>query len=155
MTPIPKSVSVFYFFAGILAGLLIGMSINKEWSSVVARFIASSTIILFALFWRRIESLAHGHYMETWSLRRSHGKWRFILTHYVLIRGVILFLTVAGPMLPALAFNNSTFITLFASILVLVLLLAYLGHEAWTECEQDYGVELLRQAAERSRIASN
>jgi hypothetical protein len=155
MTSIPKSFSVFYFFSGLLVGLLLGLSISKEWSTVLLRLLASCTIIVVALFWRRIESLAHKRYLETWSVRKTAGRWRFIITQYVLIRGSALTAAVVVPALPTLILTTDTLFVILATLVVLVLLLIYLGYESWTECEEDYRVHLLRQAAEQSRISSN
>lgn len=155
MTTISKSVSLLYFFSGLLCGLLIGVSLDKEWSNVVTKFISAGTIIVMASFWRRIESFAHKRYLETWDTRRSRGKWHFVLTEYVLIRGAVLLLVIAGPMLPTITLTASTAGIILASIIALALLLMYLGSEAWTACEQDYEIQILRQAAEQSRIESN
>lgn len=150
-----KSLSLLYFFAGLLCGILVGGSLDRRWSGVFTTFISAGAIILIALFWQRIESVTYKRYLETWSIRRSRGKWPFILTEYVLIRGIILFLVTAGPMLPTLILTKYTASILLASIVVLALLLVYLGYEAWTRCDQDYDIQVLRQAAEQSRIERN
>ncbi len=155
MTTMSRPLSLLYFFFGLLCGLLVGVSLDKRWSDVVAKIISAGAIILMTFFWRRIESFAHKRYLETWATRRSRGKWFFVLTDYVLIRGTILFVAAAGPMLPTLTFTTYTVSIILASVVVLALLLTYLGHEAWTACEQDYAVQVLRQAAEQSRIESN
>ena len=155
MNPVSRSVSLLYFFSGLLVGLLIGVSLDKEWTSVVSRFISAGAIIIIAFFWQRIESATQKRYLESWPHHRSRGKWRFILTHYVLIRGTILFMLFAGPMLPSIKLMMSTGIIILASAALLALLLMYLGHEAWTKCEQDYEVQMFRQAAEQSRVAAN
>ncbi len=155
MNTISKPLSTFYFLSGLLVGLLIGVSLDKQWSYLVSRFISSGAIILLALFWQRIESFAHDHYLETWQAHKARGKWRFIFTHYVFVRGIILLVVTAGPMLPSLTLTTNTAAIILASIVSLVLLLVYLGHEAWIRCEQDYEILQLRQAAQQSRIASN
>lgn len=155
MTSSSKSLSLLYFFFGLLCGLFIGVLLDKGWSDVVTKCISSGAIIVIALFWHRIESVAHKRYLETWSIRRSRGKWHFILTEYVLIRGSILFVVTAGPLLPMLRFTETTAVILFASIVTLALLLIYLGYEAWTRCDQDYEIQVLRRAAEQLRTERN
>ncbi len=155
MTQLPRSLSAFYFLAGLLVGLLIGLSINRGWSDIATKFISAGLIIVFAFFWRQIESFAHRRYMETWSVRRTLGKWCFITTQYVLLRGTVLLLAVAAPMLPSLIVTTFTLMIILACVITLALLLMYLGHESWTECEQEYAVQLLRQTAEQTRIATN
>jgi hypothetical protein len=155
MTSMPRSFSVFYFFAGLVVGLLVGVSINKESSAIVSRLLVSGIIVVVAIFWRRIESIAHKRYVETWPVQRARGKWHFILTHYVLIRGSALVAAVVVPALPSLILTKETFLIIGGSLAVVALLLMYLGHESWTECEQAYEVQILRQAAEQSRISAN
>ena len=155
MNPLPKSLSVFYFFGGLLVGLLIGLSVSRELSAAVAKIVSAGLIILFSLSWRRIESLTRKRYLESWSFRRAQGKWRFILTHYVLIKGTIIYLAVSAPMIPALVFTTENLMIILSTIVLLAFLMVYLGHEVWTQCEEDYTIKVLREAAERSRIASN
>ncbi len=155
MTQMSKPLSLLYFFSGLLCGVLIGASLSEHWSGVVAKFISAGAILVIALFWERMESVVHKRYLETWSIRRSRGKWHFILTEYVVIRGIILLVFAAGPMLPTLIFTKLTVSILLASIVVLALLLIYLGHESWIRCQEDYDVQVMRQAAEQSRIERN
>jgi len=155
MATMSKPLSLLYFFSGLLCGVLVGVSLGERWSGVITKVISAGAIIVIALFWQRIESVAHKRYLETWSIRRSRGKWHFILTEYVLIRGTILFVVTAGPMFPILILTKLTASILLASVVVLALLLMYLGYESWTHCEHDYDVQVLRQAAEQSRIERN
>ena len=155
MNPLPKSLSVFYFFAGLLVGLLIGLSVSRELSAAAAKIVSSGIIILISLFWRRIESLTRERYLETWSFRRAQGKWKFILTHYVLIRGTFIYLAISAPMIPALVLTIVNLVIILSTVVLLALLMVYLGHEVWTQCEQDYTVKVLREAAKQSQIASN
>lgn len=155
MTFKPKSLSVFYFFAGLLVGFFIGVSINREWATVVARLIGAGAIVGIALFWRRIEAYSHKRYLETWAARRLGGKWLFILTQYILIRGSLIFAAFIGPMLSRSVITKQTMMIVFVSLIPFVALMTYLGHESWRECEADYEVQVLRDAAERSRAVSN
>jgi hypothetical protein len=155
MTSVPKTLSVFYFFSGLVVGLLIGLSVNKELVPILLRVLATCTIIVVAFFWRRIESYAHKRYLETWSNHKSGGKWRFIITQYVLIRGSALTAAVILPAIPTLILTTYTVVIILATTAILVLLLIYLGHESWTECQQDNQVQVFRHAAEQSKVSSN
>jgi hypothetical protein len=155
LTTINKSLALLYFFSGLLCGLFIGVSLGQAWSDAVGRFLSAGTIIVIAFFWRRIELFAHKRYLENWPLWKSRGKWRFVFTEYVLIRGAVIYLAIAGPMLPAIALTMYTVGILLISVVALAALLAYLGSEAWAECEQNFEIQGLRKAAEQSRIESN
>lgn len=155
MPKIIRSLSLFYFIAGLLCGLLIGVLIDRQWSGIVARATSAGVIILLAFFWRRFESYAHKRYLENWAARRKRGEWLFVVTEYVMIRGAILMVAIAGPILPTTKFTSAAIGVLIACAAVVVLLLAYMGHEAWVSCEKDYFVRALRHAAVKSRIGNN
>ncbi len=155
MTFTPKSLSVSYFFAGLLVGFFIGVSINREWTTFVATLIGGGAILVITFFWRRIESYSHKRYLETWAVRRLQGKWLFILTQYILIRGSLIFAAFIGPMLSRSVITKQTLMIVFIFLIPFVALMTYLGHESWTECEGDYEVQVLRDAAERARAVSN
>lgn len=155
MTGTRGSLSAFYFFAGLLCGVFVGVSIGGEWSAMVAKLVSAGVIILLAFFSRRFEAMAHKHYLENWAVRRTKGKWFFVLTEYALIRGAIVFFAIAGPILPTLRFTSATIGALMSAGAVIVAIYVYLGNEAWKSCEKDYFVRALRHAAARSRIESN
>lgn len=150
-----KSLSVFYFVAGLLVGTFLGSSIGRQWSNVVAKSISAGTIVILAFFWRRIEALAHDYYLESWPDRQNKGERRFILVHYILIRGLVFALAAGGPVFPSLPLTHHTLLTIFAFALAIVLLMMFLGHQAWVQCREDYRIRLLRHAADLSRAVTN
>lgn len=150
-----KSLSPFYFFAGLLCGIFAGVSVDRAWSTIVARVVSAGIFILLAFFWRRFEAAAHKHYIENWPARRARGKWYFVLTEYVLIRGALIFFAIAGPTLPTVKFTSATVGVLFVSLVLVMALFGYFGLEAWASCEKEYLVRSLRNAAAQSRIESN
>ena len=155
MTTKPKFFYVFYLLAGLLVGIFVGASIGRQWVTVVSRLISSCVILATALFWRRVESYAHKRYLETWSIRRIRGKWAFIVTHYIFLRGGLLFAAFVGPMFLQSPITKETLMIISVSLLVLTGSMVYLGHASWTECERDYEIKMLRGAAERMRTVSN
>lgn len=150
-----RSLSLFYFFAGLLCGLLVGVSIDRKLSGIVAKVVSAGVIILVAFFWRRFESYTHDRYLESWASRRTRGEWFFVITEYVLIRGAVLAVAIAGPILPTIKFTPPAVSILITCVAVMILLLIYFGHESWMSCEKEYLVRALRHAAARSRIESN
>lgn len=150
-----QSLSPFYFFAGLLCGLFIGVSLDKEWSSLVARLVSVSLFILLALFWRRFEAIARRHYMEGWGARKERGKRSFIFLEYALVRAVVVFLAVAGPALPKVDFTAITVAILMGCLVFAFGMFAYMGREVWVSCENENLVRALRSAAVQSRAVSN
>jgi hypothetical protein len=134
---------------------VIGASIDKEWTTLVLRILPATIMILLVFLSRRIEALLHKYYMETWQVWKSRGKWQFILTNYVLIRGGIIFLAVSAPMLPMLILTAYTVGLIIVSFAALAALMIYLGYEEWNKCEEDYKIQMFRDAAEQARIAGN
>ena len=144
----------FYFFFGLLCGFLLGTSLDKEISVTFGRLIFALAIVLLAIFWRRIETNAHKRHLELWHTLRQRGKWFFILTRYVLLRGSVLVVILIAPFLAALRFTTLVSIILLLTLVPLMLMLSFLGHEVWTICEQEFEVLALRQAAEQTRKLS-
>ncbi|MCL4538486.1 MAG: hypothetical protein M1378_02620 [Bacteroidetes bacterium] len=155
MTAPTKSLSVFHFFTGLLVGFLIGASISREWATIFSRIVGAAVILAVAFFWRRIESYTHKRYVEAWSVRRSRGKWRFVITQYVVIRGGLLFAVFAGPMFTQPPTTGETLAFIVFSLVAFLALMVFLGSESWSQCEREYEVQLLRGAAQRIRTASN
>lgn len=108
-----------------------------------------------AFFWRRIESYTHKRYMDTWAMRRLRGKSRFIVTHYVLIRGGVLFAAFVGPMFTRPPIMGEMMIFILSSLAACLALMVFLGRQSWTQCEREYEVMILRGAAQRIRTANN
>ncbi len=121
---------------------------------MATRIVSAAVILIIALFWRRIESYSHKQYLETWSVRISHGKWFFILTQYILLRGGLMFVVLAGPVVSRSAISRGALATILASLVLLISLMTYLGHESWNACKRDHEVRVLREAAERLRAIS-
>ena len=155
MIHVPKSLSVLYFAAGLLIGFFIGVSISREWSIMTTRILSAAAIVFIALFWRRIESFAHKQYMENWEIRRIHGKWIFVLTQYILLRGGLIFAAVVGPAFSRLSMSKETVATILVTLVLLAGIMTYLGYESWMQCERQYEVRVLRDAAERTRANNN
>ena len=148
---INKSTSFFYFLFGLPCGFLLGASLEKDASITVGKVLFALVVIVIAVFSRRIESLAHKHHMQKWDALRSRGQFYFILTRYVLLRGSIFVIILVGPLVPALDYTALVLTVLLLAFVPLAVMLAFVGHEEWIMCEQDYQVMLLRQAAEDAR----
>jgi Mn2+/Fe2+ NRAMP family transporter len=149
-----KSTAFFYFLFGLLWGFFLGASLEEAASVTVGKVIFAVVVLVLAFFSRRLESLAHKQHMQKWNDLRNRGKWHFILTRYVLLRGSILVVLLVGPLLPALKYSALIFTVLLLAFVLLAVILSYVGHEEWMMCEEDYQVQVLRQAAEVARQRS-
>lgn len=146
---------LLYLFFGLLCGFLIGTSLDEEISVIVGRIIFTIAIFLLVILWQPIETSAHKRHLELWRTLRQRGKWLFILSRYVLLRGTVLAVIVLAPFLRELIFNTTVSIILLLSLALLIPTLSFLGYEEWKRCEQEFHVLALRQAAEETRRVSS
>ena len=145
----------FYFFLGVLFGFLIGSSVDQETSVVVKKYILALAIICIALFWRRFESKAHRHHLATWEHIQQRGKWYFIITRYLLLRGIILSAILIGPVISTLQFSAAILKILTVGLIPLIGLMFYYGFEEWNDCEQEVQIIKLKQVSELISSTNN
>jgi SNF family Na+-dependent transporter len=98
MTNRPPAYVIFLF--GLLCGLLIGVALDKTWSEAVTKFVYSSAIVILASFGQHLESAAQRRYLAEWSTMRARGKWYFIATRYIVLRGLLALLLIGAPSIP-------------------------------------------------------
>ncbi len=152
MNRLTRSPLILVFATGLLCGLLIGMTIDRGWSGVVSKVLWVGSIVVISLFWQRAEEAAHIRHMRTWAVGRVRGKWRFIIRHYILLRGALLFIITMVP-----SYLNASLPFIFSwvtmgAVAAFVLLFGYLGNEEWTRCEAEFEIQALRLAAEQTRF---
>jgi hypothetical protein len=137
-----------FLLFGIFCGFLLGSALAPETGVWVRRGLSAGAIFFVALFWRRIESRSHALHVEQWENLRNMGKWNFILSRYVLIRGIVLFVIFVGPAVSELSFSVPFIVVLALGGTLLVPLLLYLGHQEWNDCEREMEIRSLRKTAE-------
>lgn len=137
-----------YLLFGMLCGFLLGSTLEQEWAVITRRMLFAGAILFIAFFWRRIESKAHNRHLEQWDEIEARGKWRFIVTRYVLARGAVFVVLLIGPALTTLQFSAPaiSILTFAGSLLIAILL--FLGHEEWKDCEVEMEILALRQTGE-------
>ena len=112
-------------------------------------------IICLALFGKQLDSALLGLDIQNWSSLRSRGKWYFVATRYVLLRGFVLFMVFVLPSFAGVTFSNTILLATSVGYLVLAIVLAYFGLEQWRASEQEYAIRLLRNASEHVRLAQH
>ncbi|MBM4162115.1 MAG: hypothetical protein FJ217_13590 [Ignavibacteria bacterium] len=143
----------------ILLALLFGLvcvnllldSFSSEHSGLIGRFIPPIAILLLVFLWRRVEAKAHKRHLEHWLTLRKRGKLRFVLRHYLLLRGGILFIVLFLAFYAFIRLSVLVSIILFLTFALIVLTLFWMGLEEWKSCEEECEILALRQAAEKSR----
>ena len=137
-----------YLMFGILCGFLLGTSLDRETGMWVGRVLSVGTLSFLALRGRRIEARAHTDHLEHWEELRTRGKWYFVLSRYVLFRGIVLLVMFVG--LPVSGLTSSVNVTGIVALVgtLLVPMLLYIGHQEWNDCEREIEIRSLRQTAE-------
>jgi hypothetical protein len=141
-----------YVFFGFYCGYLVGAYIDREFSILVWRILYASAILVVGLFWRRIDQQSHQYHLEIWTNLRRRGKWYFVLTRYVLLRGLTLLLVFGAPLYFDSKFHGvaGRMLALIGGVLVLMMLL--LGHIEWRYCVQDIEILAIKRVAEKAKL---
>ncbi|HUI09332.1 MAG TPA: hypothetical protein VL221_03335 [Bacteroidota bacterium] len=139
---------LLYLLFGILCGFLLGSAIDPETGVWIRRVLGAAGILIVGFFWRRVEARAHRSHIEQWDEIVERGKWRFVLTNYVLLRGFVLLVILGGPTAMEAKFYTTTIAVDAIAGVVVIPLLMYLGLIEWNECRREVEIRALRDAAE-------
>ena len=139
---------IFYLLFGLLCGFLLGSSIDPDTGIWIRRSLGVAGILIVGFFWRRVEARAHRSHIERWDEIAPRGKWRFVLTNYVLLRGFVLLVILGGPFATVTRFSTATLLVDAVAALVVIPLLMYLGLIEWNDCRRQVEILALRDAAE-------
>jgi hypothetical protein len=150
-----RSLSPFYLFFGLACGVLLGTFLGHEASVTISKIVFFLSIIVIAIFGKQIDAALHNFDLQDWHILRNRSKWYFVLTRFILLRGIVLFTLFALPMVSGVTFSTTVFIALAISFIVIVAIVTYFGLDEWKNCEQDYTIRLLKNAGEQARIVQN
>ncbi len=150
-----RSLSPFYLFFGLACGVLLGTFLGHEASVIISKIVFFLSIIVIAVFGKQIDAALHNFDLQDWHILRNRSKWYFVLTRFILLRGIVLFTLLALPMVSTVRFSITIFIALALSFVVIAVILAFFGLGEWNNCEEDYTIRLLKNAGEQARIAQN
>jgi hypothetical protein len=154
MSVILKWMPVFWVWLGISIGVFFCMVLGPTSIGLLPRLAGGFGVLLFIAFWRPVDRAIHARYVETWELHHSKGPWKFVLGHYVLLRGSFLFFAFIAPILGMSQTASSSFgITALAIVLVSAVTM-WLGWVEWSGCEKEFVVRSMREVAEAARDTS-
>ena len=140
--------SYLYLLFGVWCGFLVGSTVGQETALIVRRMLFALAILFIAFSWRWIERRAHQKHLESWEEIKAAGKWKFVLTQYLLFRGGVLFALVVLPALTTLQLHGTIIAIMALSAGLLGAILVFFGLEEWNECKQEEEILLLRQTGE-------
>ena len=149
------SLTSFYLFVGFIGGFLFAAHTPIIVSTIAARILAFIAIIGLVLFGKQLDSALLELDIQNWSSLRNRGKWYFVATRYVLIRGFVLSMVFVLPSFAEVTFSNTILLATSAGYLVLAIVLTYFGLVQRRASEQEYAIRLLRKAGEQVRLAQN
>jgi len=142
---------LLYIFFGFFSGFLLGASLDRELSMMLGRVLYACGILIVGLFWRTIDVRSHHHHLEIWLELRRRGKWYFIVTRYILLRGGLLLALFGAPLFFNVPFAGPIDRMLELMIIVLMVMMLLLGHLEWRFCEQDSTILAFKRAAEAAK----
>jgi len=140
---------------GLYCGFLLGSSLGQEAGVWIRRAVYSVGVLFIAFFWRRIESRVHAEHLDQWEELRARGKRYFVISRYVVVRGFVLLVIFAGPAIFELRFSNPLLFVTAVTGAILVPMFVYLGHQEWQECEREFEIRTIKNAAEYIALKQN
>lgn len=143
-----------YVLIGFVGGFGFGVITERTSELTFERLgIFFGVVVLLAL-WQWFEHASHRHNLEKWEDIRPRGKWRFIVTRFLLTRAIIALILMLLPFWSVLKFSGSSLVALVLTYLLAILALTYLGYQEWSTCEQEFEILSLRKRAEDFRNRS-
>jgi hypothetical protein len=146
-----KTYILICIFFGFFCGFLLGESLERGLSITIGRILYAGSILIVGLFWRSIDARSHQRHLEVWLELQKRGKWYFILTRYILLRGGLLLALFGVPLYFNANFTSVVYRTIALIFGVLVVMMILLGHLEWLYCEQDSNILAFRRAAEEAK----
>jgi hypothetical protein len=138
------------FIAGAVFGFGLCLVMQQSGPVTLLRILPVISLGVVLMFLQWVEERTHGTLLEHWDEIRRKGKWSFIVTRYLLLRGGILLVVFLAPAYPA--FDPRTDLLI---VVIVVAVTALLGYQEWTNCEHQYRVNTLRKAANILRAIQN
>ncbi|MDE3056535.1 MAG: hypothetical protein KGJ59_01075 [Bacteroidota bacterium] len=147
-----RSLAFGYLTAGFLIGLTVSVVGTGTDLTVVFKRIGFffGVIVLIGL-WQWFESHSHKRHLAQWEKYADQGKWNFIVTRYVLARGVIVVLFIFLPFAGRLPVTTDSLGVLLLTVLIAFSVLAFLGYQEWKNCRQDFEIRSLKEAAQSAK----
>jgi hypothetical protein len=133
------------FAVGLLYGFGLGVLLDQASlvNATTFSLLIAFLVLVPALGW--LESYNHRRRVKNWTRIRNQGKFLFVFTRYVLLRGGIM---AAALMLALRGTIVSAYIHEIA-IPVVIVALGIVGFQEWTNCEKASVSPLARQREER------
>jgi hypothetical protein len=144
-----------YLLFGLYCGFLLGSSLGVEAGVWFRRAVYSIGILFIGFFWRRIESRAHREHLDQWEELRARGKWFFVISRYVVVRGFVLLVIFGGPAVFEMRFSGTLLAVTAVTGAILVPMFVYLGQQEWHECQREFEIRAIKNAAEYISLKQN
>jgi hypothetical protein len=129
------------FAVGLLYGFGLGALLDQASlvNTTTFSLLIAFLVLVPALGW--LESYNHGRRVENWPKIQRQGKFMFVLTRYVLLRGGIC----AAILMYTLRDRIGTVPIHEVAILILMVAVGLIGFQEWTNCERAFALPLSRR----------
>lgn len=146
-----RTLAFGYVTIGFIAGIAFSAGIGSDPTVILQRFGFFIAALFLIGMWQWFEEHSHNRHLEAWEKYTQQGKWNFILLRYVLARGIVILVFIFLPFVGKLNASSDTLLFLGITTLICLSALAFLGHQEWSNCRQDYKIRLLKEAAQRAK----
>lgn len=145
-----KSIVWTLFFGGSVFGFGLCFIMQQQSPITFARLVPAVVFCVAFCLLQWVEEWTHAERLARWEIIRRRGKWFFIVSRYVLLRGLVLIIMYATPAY----FSPGLHAVALVSLIVLIVT-PILGHQEWTDCENQYRIDALRKSAVVLRAIQN
>lgn len=143
--------------AYVIFGYIFGFNSAHSDPDPITSFMHLLTLIIWALvivllFW--FERTSQKRQFNNWDKIRSHGKWPFVISRYLLARSFVLLVILFLPFMIPLGPTSPLLVALAFAAVILCPLFIYIGHQEWLKNEREFLADPMIKAA-RARIAQS
>lgn len=143
--------TTYVFFAvGLIYGFGLGVLLDESnMINLTSISLMAGLLIFIPALWM-IESRTHHRRLAAWSRIRERGKYFFILTWYVVLRGGIF----SAILMIALRGSSVSWPVHEIAIPIVCVALFVIGHNEWTDCEHEFRIRSVPHSAQRIEPAA-
>lgn len=143
--------SMIYLVIGVLVGFVVGSPAHQAAGFPLRRLVYFLIAIIAVMFYMWFENTSQARHMSKWESHQSRGKAFFIVSHYVLARGVPIVFIFIAPFTLQVRFSAFAIPVLIFPAFIAFVTIIMLGYQEWSRCQVDSSARLLRKDAERVR----
>jgi len=144
-----------YVLIGFIAGLAFGVGTGVDSTVTLQRFAYFVGALIVIGIWQWFENTSHNRHLAKWEKYVRRGKWNFIVTRYLVPRGIMVLLFIFLPFIGKVNLTTDSLLVLCVTAIIGLSAMAFLGYQEWSNCQQDFEIQSLKQATQRAKQYSS